>query len=220
MHSNNMNVDRTGRQTHHLNVPSVAYLRVSSKGPILVCATDCDFSNVTFCLSLFGFYQVPRRASWLRAHIWHVATEGTCKPRAMRDGVCAKAWQLLQLILCMHYVCAGAYIGQYRGVTCGLLSSCPFWCCLYRLSQNAATPSCHVQGMCAPKVKLERLEKAKAAKAAAAAEAALPRLVRMLDYLLLETLVDTLETGLGVQWHYDPLQAQPCTLCDDLLHFA
>jgi hypothetical protein len=53
-----------------------------------------------------------------------------------------------------------------------------------------------VQGLCAPRVKLERLEKMKAARAAAAAEAALPRLVRLLDYVLVEALVATLDTNL------------------------
>lgn len=53
------------------------------------------------------------------------------------------------------------------------------------------------QGLSSTKVKLETLETEKAQKAAAATEALLPALVRMLDYVIVQTLVATLGTDLG-----------------------
>jgi len=54
-----------------------------------------------------------------------------------------------------------------------------------------------VQGLSSTRVKLETLETEKAQKAAAATEALLPNLVRMLDYVIVQTLVATLRDDLA-----------------------
>lgn len=54
-----------------------------------------------------------------------------------------------------------------------------------------------MQGLSSTKVRLETLETEKAQKAAAATEALLPALVRMLDYVIVHTLVATLGDDLA-----------------------
>lgn len=56
-----------------------------------------------------------------------------------------------------------------------------------------------MQGLCAPRVKLERLEKQKALRNAQASLAILPRLVRLLDHMHCHCLVAALDAGMQVR---------------------
>ena len=72
-----------------------------------------------------------------------------------------------------------------------------FFLCICTYRRHTPHASSAVQGLCAPKVRLERLERTKAARGAAAAEAALPRLVRLIDFLHAGALVAALGRNLA-----------------------